>query len=344
MDKKVKGHMKSALSAIVAIAIAALATSEAASAQGAQKTLTIYNAQHSSLTKAWTAGFTKATGIKVVQRDGEDDEFSNQLIQEGAKSPADVFLTENSPAMTLVDSAKLFAPLPKEILSQVPEGIRPSSGNWVPIAARSTVFAYNKTKLNADKLPKSALDLAQPDWKGRWGASPAGPDFQAIVSALLEMKGKDETLAWLKAMKNNAVIYRGNGAVLKAINAGQIEGGIIYHYYWFGDQAKTGENSKNTALHYFRNQDPGAFVSLSGGGILASSKHKKEAEAFLKWLTGKGGQEILRTGTSFEYAVGNGEASNPQLVPIKDLQAPTVDPSKLNSKEVTDLMTQAGLL
>lgn len=151
-------------------------------------------------------------------------------------------------------------------------------------------------------------------------------------------------MSWLKAMKTNAVIYRGNGTVLKAINAGQVEGGIIYHYYWFGDQAKIGENGNNTTLHYFRNQDPGAFVSLSGGGILASSKHKKEAEAFLKWLTGKGGQEVLRTGTSFEYAVGNDEASNAKLVPIKDLQTPTVDPSKLHSKDVTDLMTQAGLL
>jgi iron(III) transport system substrate-binding protein len=336
--------MKSALYAIAATAIAAIMFSLPATAQNAGATLTIYNAQHSSLTKAWVAAFTKATGIKVVQRDGEDDELGNQIIQEGARSPADVFLTENSPAMVLVDNAKLLAPLPADILSQVPEGIRPSSGHWVPIAARSTVFVYNKTKLAAAKLPKSILDLAQPGWKGRWGASPAGADFQAIVSALLELKGSAATLDWLKAMKTNAAIYRGNGAVLKAVNAGQIDGGIIYHYYWFRDQAKTGENSSNTALHYFRNQDPGAFVSLSSGGILASSKHKKEAEIFLKWLTGKGGQEILRTGTSFEYAVGSGEASNPKLVPLKELQAPAVAPSKLNSKEVTDLMTQAGLL
>jgi iron(III) transport system substrate-binding protein len=31
-------------------------------------------------------------------------------------------------------------------------------------------------------------------------------------------------------------------------------------------------------------------------------------------------------------------------VPLKDLQAPTVDPAKLNSATVTDLMTKAGLL
>ncbi|MBE7159151.1 MAG: extracellular solute-binding protein, partial [Rhodospirillales bacterium] len=228
--------------------------------------------------------------------------------------------------------------------SQVPEGSRPSSGRWVPIAARSTVFAYNKAKLTSDQLPKSLLDLAQPQWKGRWAAAPAGPDFQAIVSALLELKGPAVTTTWLKNMKTNSVAYRGNGVALKAVNAGQVDGAVIYHYYWFGDQAKTGENSGNTVLHYFRNQDPGAFVSLSGGGVLASSTHKKEAEAFLRWITGQAGQTVLRSGTSFEYAVGTGEASNPKLVPIADLQAPKVDPSKLNSKAVTDLMTQAGLL
>jgi iron(III) transport system substrate-binding protein len=113
------------------------------------------------------------------------------------------------------------------------------------------------------------MDLAQPQWKGRWAASPSGADFQAIVSAMLALKGEQATLAWLKAMKTNFVAYKGNSTVMKAVNAGQIDGGVIYHYYRFVDQAKTGENSKNTRLHYFKNQDPGAFVSISGGGVLA---------------------------------------------------------------------------
>ena len=120
--------------------------------------------------------------------------------------------------------------------------------------------------------------------------------------------------------------------------------GILYHYYWFGDQAKTGENSGNVALHFFRNKDPGAFVSLSGGGVLASSKHSAEAQAFLKFIVGKVGQDILRTGTSIEYAVATGARSNEKLPPLADLQAPDVDPSKLNSRKVTDMMTAAGLI
>jgi len=131
---------------------------------------------------------------------------------------------------------------------------------------------------------------------------------------------------------------------MKAVNAGQTESALIYHYYWTGDQAKTAENSKNVALHYFRGQDPGAFVSLSGGGVLASSKHAAEAQAFVKFVTGKGGQDVLKNGTSYEYAVGVGAASSPKLVPLAELQAPKVEPSKLNSKKVTELMTAAGLL
>jgi iron(III) transport system substrate-binding protein len=188
--------------------------------------------------------------------------------------------------MVLVDTAGLFAPLPADILSQVREPFRPADGRWVGVAARSTVFAYNKNRLTPAQLPKSLLDLADPAWKGRWGASPAGADFQAIVSALLEMKGEAETATWLKAMKQNAVAFRGNVAALKAVNSGEIEGAVIY----------------------------------------------------------QGGQDILRTGDSYEYAVGVGAESNPKLVPLADLQAPTVDPSKLNGKKVIELMMQAGLL
>lgn len=308
------------------------------------KGITVYNAQHASLTKAWAEAFTRETGIKVTLRDGGDTELGNQIVQEGAASPADVFLTENSPSMVLVDAAGLFAPLDPATLAQVPAQFRPSHGRWTGIAARSTVFAYDTRKLTEAQLPRSILDLAKPEWRGRWSASPTGADFQAIVSAMLEMKGEAATLEWLKAMKQNATFYRGNSVAMKAVNAGQSEGAVIYHYYWFGDRARTGENSNNVALHYFRNEDPGAFVSISGGGVLASSKHPAEAQAFLRWLTGQGGQSILRTGTSFEYAVGQGAASNPALVPLAELQAPVIDPARLNSRKVVELMTQAGLL
>ncbi|OBA69210.1 iron ABC transporter substrate-binding protein [Mycolicibacterium elephantis] len=306
--------------------------------------LLIYNAQHESLTKEWIEAFTEETGIEVSYRQGGDTELGNQLVAEGDASPADVFLTENSPAMAAVERAGLFAELDAETLDQVPAQFRPDTGRWTGVAARSTVFVYNKDRLTPDQLPKSMLDLQQPEWKGRWGAPPTKADFQAIVAALLELEGEAATAQWLDAMKANAVPYNNNIDTLKAVNAGEVDGGIIYHYYWYRDQSKTKEISGNTALHYFKNQDPGAFVSLSGGGVLASSDKQDQAQQFMRFITSRAGQEVLEKGTSFEYPVASGVPANPALPPLDSLQAPDVDPSTLNEQKVTELMTKAGLL
>jgi iron(III) transport system substrate-binding protein len=326
------------------LAVAGCASGGSSDKGAVTTTLTVYNAQHESLTQAWADAFTKESGTKVVLRNGDDFELANQLRQEGRATSADVFLTENSPAMTVVENAGLFSDVDKATLAQVPEQYQPSTGKWVGIAARSTVFVYNTGKLTQAQLPRSIMELADPKWKGRWGASPSGADFQAIVSAMLDIKGADATQAWLGAMNTNVQAYKGNSAVMKAVNAGQLDGGVIYHYYWAGDQSKTKENSDNTKLHYFGNQDPGAFVSLSGGGVLASSKHAGAAQQFLKFVTGKAGQRVLQTGTSFEYPVGSGVAANPALKPLAELQAPSIDEAKLNGPQVVELMTKAGIL
>jgi iron(III) transport system substrate-binding protein len=321
-----------------------LAAALPAATKAQDEGITVYNAQHESLTQEWADAFTAETGISVTIRQGSDLEVGNQILQEGANSPADVFLTENSPAMVLVDRAGLFEPLPQDILDQIPVQFRAADGTWTGIAARSTVFAYNKDRLAADGLPKSLDDLAAPEWTGRWAASPSGADFQAIVGAYLQLEGEEATLEWLKAMKVGAVIVRGNRTAMAAANNGEVDGALIYHYYYYGDQAGTKESSGNIALHYFGNGDPGAFISVSGGGVLKSSQHKAQALAFLKFVTGPGGQKVLREGNSFEYAIGVGEDANPALPPIAGLGAPAVDQSSLDNAKVTELMTAAGLL
>lgn len=334
-------HLRRALAILVAVGTVASVVSCSGSEPDE---LLIYNAQHESLTKEWIDAFTRETGIKVRYRQGGDTELGNQIIAEGADSPADVFLTENSPAMAAVERAGLLAVVDADTVAQVPAQYRPANNSWIGAAARSTVFVYNPAKLGPGQLPKSLLDLQSAEWRGRWGAPPAKADFQAIMAALLELRGKPTTEQWLAAMKDNAVSYSDNIATLRAVNSGEVTGGVIYHYYWYRDQAKTKELSGNTKLHYFKNEDPGAFVSVSGGGVLKSSKKSDRAQQFIRFVTGKSGQEILRNGTSFEYPVGSGVPANNALVPLNQLQAPTVNPSALDAAAVTELMTQVGLL
>ena len=108
---------------------------------------------------------------------------------------------------------------------------------------------------------------------------------------------------------------------MAAVNAGEVPAGVIYHYYYYGDQANTGENSGNVQLHYFGDQDPGAFLSVSGGGVLASSQNPEAAQAFLEFITGPDGQMVLQTGDSFEYAIASGVDPNPALVPLDRARA-----------------------
>ena len=341
-------HRRLSVLALSVVATVALSACSSASPGGAgdedADALVIYNAQHEKLTEEWADAFTEETGIAVVLRNGGDSELGNQLVAEGDASTADVFLTENSPAMSLVENAGLLAPVDSATLQTVPEAYRPASGDWTGIAARSTVLVYNPSLIDEADLPASLMDLQDPEWKGRWGAAPSGADFQAIISAMLQTQGSEATATWLDAMNANAEIYNNNIATMKAVNAGDVPVGVIYHYYWYRDQDGTKENSGNTELHYFGNQDPGAFVSVSGGAVLKNATHPEEAQKFLAFLTRTEGQRILGEGYSFEYPVASDVPANPALPALDTLDAPAIDPSTLNGPDVIQLMIDAGLL
>lgn len=311
---------------------------------GKNGTITLYAAQHQELIKPMVEAFEKATDIKVNIRMGGDSQLANQIVQEGGNSPGDVFVTENSPAMTLVDRAGGLAKIDDATLAQVPGQFVPSDHNWVGLAARSTVLVYNKQKLTPDRLPASLMDLDQPQWQGKYGVAAGGADFQAIVSAVLATKGEDAAAKWVAGLKSNAKIYQNNRAILKAVNNGEIEAGVIYHYYWYQDQAESGADSRNTELKFFGDKDPGAFLSVSGAGVLNASKQKDKAQQLVKFLTGKEGQQVLAAGSALEYPVAPDVPANAKLKPLSELDPPVIDIASLNGPKVVDLMRDAGLL
>jgi iron(III) transport system substrate-binding protein len=335
--------MRLRIAALLAATVAA--STIGLSACGApERSITVYNAQHEELLVALAPIFEKETGIKVRLRNGKDFELGNQLVAEGDKTPADVFLTENSPAMSLVESKGLFAPLPAKTLQEIPAQFRPKSGAWTGWAGRSTVLVYNTKKIGADDLPASIMDLADPAWKGRTSFSPSGADFQAIVSAVLQLKGEAATAAWLKGLKANGTVYQGNNVVMNSVNDGQVDTGIIYHYYWYRDQAESGQNSNHSKLHFFGKKDPGAFVSVSGAGVLKASKHQADAQKFVEFLVSKRAQKALANSYALEYPLNPAVSLKEPVKPLSELDPPAVDVTQLNGPKVIALLQKAGLL
>ncbi len=306
--------------------------------------IVVYNAQHEQLLEEIAPKFTDKTGIEVELRNGSDPELAAQLMQEGDASPADVFLTENSPAMSAVEGAGLFAPLDEAAVEPIPAQYRPESGDWTGFVARSTVLVYNTSMVDEADLPDSIMDLADPEYAGMISFSPTGADFQAIVAAVLDLEGEAATQEWLDGLEANGTTYDGNNVVLESVNAGESAIGIIYHYYWYRDQAEAGDNSDNTELSFFGNQDPGAFLSISGAGVLAASDNPDEAQQFVAYLTSEEGQQALADSYALEYPLNPAVTLGPPVKPLAELDPPTVAISDLDGDKVVEMMTQAGFL
>jgi iron(III) transport system substrate-binding protein len=330
--------------ALVAAAAAVLAAPLLAACGDDGPYITVYNAQHEELMAEIAPLFEEKTGIEVKLRSGKDLELANQLVQEGEASPADVFLTENSPAMTLVDNAGLFTEVDQDTLDLIPEQYVPGNRHWTGFIARSTVLVYNTDAVSEDELPASLMELAEPEWAGRVAFSPTGADFQAIVSAVVATEGEAAATDWIQGLAENGTVLDNNLVVMEAVNAGEVDAGIIYHYYWYRDQKESGENSDSSQLHFFGNQDPGAFVSVSGAGVLASSDKQEDAQAFVNFLASEEGQQAIADSYALEYPLNPEVSLDPPVKPFSELEPPRLDVSTLNSETVVEMMQDAGLL
>ncbi len=308
--------------------------------------LTLYAAQHEQVIDMLTAAFTKETGIKVQAHMGEGPDIANQLIQEGASSPADVFMTENSPELVLLDEKKLLAPVDPATLAAVPHQDSAPDGDWVGVLARENVLAFNPSMIKQTALPASLLDLAEPAWKGKVAIAPSDSDFLPLVSAVLAEQGHAATLAWLKGLKANAQVFDDDEGVVAAVDRGAVATGVINSYYWARLRTEQGAAKTHAQIHHFAPGDVGALVNISGAAILASSKHKEAAQKFLAFLVSRPTQEMLaKSDVDFEYPLVPGIAANPLMKPFAGLHPPAIPLTKLgDDRPAAQLLREAGLI
>jgi iron(III) transport system substrate-binding protein len=311
---------------------------------GAGTTITLYNGQHEQLTDALVSAFEKQTGIHVNVRTDDGIVLADQILQEGSHSPADVYLTENSPELMLLTERHLLAELPASITSQIPSRYDSPTGNWVGISVRVSALAYNPSKISAAQLPASILDLARPQWKGKIAIAPTDSDFVPLVGGVIAAYGQQAALNWLKGLKANATSVADDETVVASVNKGQDAVGIINQYYWYRLRLELGAGSTHSKVYYFPNHDVGGLENISGAAVLASSSHKAAAEKFLSFLVSAQAEKILAAGDTYEYPVRPGVAPNSALTPLAQVNPPVLNITKLgNDLPAASLLQQAGL-
>lgn len=338
---------------LTALAATALAVSVAATVAGCggdaaggfdERNLVIYSGRQEALVKPLIEQFTKDTGIKVSVRYGNTAQLAAQLLEEGDRTPADVFFSQDGGALGALARGGRLETLPGEVLNAVPAAYRAKDGSWVGTSGRSRVIVYDPRVLAEADVPDSVFDLTDPKWRGKVGMAPSNASFESFVTAIRVLKGDDAARDWLAGMKANGVqTFDNNILILNAVKDGVLTMGLINHYYWYEQVAESGRDKMAARLKFLPAGDPGALINVAGAGLLRGSDHAEQARRFVEYLVQPPAQQFFAERTK-EYPLIAGVSPVTDLPALDTLQAPDIDLSDLDTLEQTLAMIQdAGL-
>jgi iron(III) transport system substrate-binding protein len=345
---------RTAVAAAAAMLAAGIALTACSSSPAGPNSITVYSGQHEQTTEHLITAFEQKTGISVAVRYADEDQFADQILAEGSRSPADVFITENSPPLESLQNKGLLAPVDASTLAKTPSRFNSPQGDWVGVSARVSVIVYNPSLISASQLPTHLSQLADPQYRGKLAIAPGETDFQPVVTAYQRAYGTASTLTWLRAIDANASghVYPDNETIADEVNRGQAAFGIVNQYYWYRLRAEIPAGDIHSKIAYFAPRDPGYVLDVSGAAVLKSSKHQADAQKFLAFVVSKEGQEIIATpgngadqSLSFEYPIASGVTTRAGETPFSQLKPYPITIGQLgDGSTAIRLMTEAGLL
>lgn len=322
-------------------------SSTSSSSSDGDAKLVVYSGREKELVEPLYERFEKDTGIDLDVRYADSPAMSAQLLEEGENSPADVFYSQDAGAIGAIEP--LLAELPAELLEQVPAKYRDQQDRWVGVTARVRTLVFNTDEVKESELPDSVFGVLDPKWKGKVGVAPTNASFIAFVTAMRLELGDDRAREFLDGLvKNDAQVYEKNGPIVDAVAKGEVQVGLVNHYYLWERLADDPELPIRN--HFFPSADIGNLVNTTAIGILATSQHEREARELIEYMLDEGQEWIVNDAPEREYplSVTTDVADNPryrELPKLDSIQAPDVDLSDLGAElEATvDMIRESGL-
>ena len=335
--KQIKGRLTPlalAISAVLALGACAGPAPEATS----EESITIYSGRNETLISELLDTFTQETGIQVEVRYGDSAELAAQILEEGDNIRADVYFGQDAGALGALANEGVTKTLPADITDLVATEYKSVNGQWIGVSGRGRVLVYDPAKVA--EVPTSYKDLMDPSWKGRIGIAPTNASFQAFITAIRVLEGEQAAINFLAAMKENGVLFEKNSIILQAVHDGVVDAGLINHYYWWELAAQIGEENMIPEIAWFKDGDTGNLINVAGVAVLSDNP---SAMVFAKWLLGDTAQRYFVERTREYSMTGIPEVAG--LKPLKDIKAPAIDLSDLDSlAETLELIRKAGLL
>ena len=326
-----------------AAAPAVAAPAAAAPPPAPSGTITIYSGRSEDLVGPLLDQFEEDTGITVRVRWGGSAELAATILEEGDRTPADIFFAQDTGALGALQAAGRLATLPAAVLDRVDPDFRSAEGRWVGVSGRARVLVHSTERLTDAEVPASVFDLTQPEWKGRVGWAPTNGSFQAFVTAMRQIHGDAVTEQWLHDMRDNDVQeFRNNSTQVQAVGDGVIDIGLVNHYYLFRFLA---EDPDFPAANRFTDAgEAGALINIAGAGLLTTSADNPAALRLIEYLLEEPAQQYFATET-FEYPLIAGVAPAANVPALSTLNPPGLGLTSLTDLEGTlDLLRKVGAL
>jgi iron(III) transport system substrate-binding protein len=313
-----------------------------------ESVVNVYSARHYDIDEELYEQFTADTGIRVNIIEGQPDELIERIQNEGAQSPADVFVAVDAGRLWRAQEAGIFQPVTSEVLTAaVPENLRSPENEWFGLTTRARVLVYNKDKVQPTEL-SSYEDLADPKWKGRICVRSSGNVYnQSLLGSMVETDGAEKTEAWAKGLVANFARQPEGGDVdqIKAVAAGQCDVAIANHYYWarmMKDEEDKGAIA-NTAVFFPNQGDRGTHVNISGAGLVKSAPNAENGIEFMEFLVSEEAQKVFAEGNN-EYPVVKGVTVDPIVSALGEFKVDAVNVSAYgrNNPVVNEIVDRAG--
>jgi iron(III) transport system substrate-binding protein len=308
-------------------------------------TLTIYSGREEAIVGPLLDRFEQQTEIDVAVRYGDSAELAATIAEEGEHSRADVFFAQDPGSLGSLEDEQLLGELPDDVLDRVDARFRDPDRHWVGTSGRVRVIAYNTDRLRRTDVPESVFELTEDRWRGRIGLAPTNASFHAFVTAMRLSHGDARTREWLEAIRaNRPKLYAKNMPTLDAVGRGEIDVGLVNHYYLA--LAKAERPDLPVANRFLRPGDPGALVSVAGAAVLAASENAEAAERFVAFLLEEETQRYFAEELSEgEYPLVESVDAGPGLPPLDRLRGPPIELDRLGPEleRTLRVLSEVGL-
>ncbi|MFW5881458.1 MAG: extracellular solute-binding protein [Roseicyclus sp.] len=337
--------MTRTLSALLGTAIAA-STLTAAQAQE----LNLYSSRHYDTDERLYSDFTEMTGITINRIEGNADELIARMEAEGENSPADVFLTVDTVRLSRAASLGLLQSVDSDVLeARIPEYLQSDENEWFAFSQRSRIIFYDKT--DVENPPQTYQALADDQYEGQVCIRSSSNVYtQNITAALIAHLGEEAVQEWANGVVENFARdpQGGDTDQLRGIASGECDIAMSNTYYFAralrkGDDQMSEEDLENIGWIFPNQNDIGAHMNISGGGVAANAPNRDNAVRFLEYLASDQAQEYFSAGND-EYPAVPGIGLAPSVAELGIFRPDVIELSEIadNVDAAVEVLNNAG--